>query len=96
MVARVYREPVRIAAAVRDPGSAGGAQDRIERHGQSARRLNALDASARGAVDVGLAIGDRDELRIPESSFEQRVQRVFAPERFSARPRSGSSLPARF
>ena len=76
------------AAAVGDPDAGAGAHDRLERGDQAARRVQHADAAVGGAlVDVGLAVGDDDDLL----ALQVAAEGLLEPLRASRRPPSPSA-----
>ena len=68
-----------IAAAVRHPDAAGGAQDRFERRHHAAGRRHALDASTAVAMLIGLAVADEDEAPLGKLRLNELVQCALGP-----------------
>ena len=64
VVVLVDRHLVGRAAAMRDPGAGAGAGHRLQRRNQPARRHDQIDLAVLQIVDVGLAVGDDDDLRV--------------------------------
>src|SRR3954452_14238125 len=80
MVEVVHYRPIRVTAPVRNPGSAGCAQNGVESGRHPASRLYAVDAATVAvAVYVRLTVRDGDELHIADVGLNQLLQIGFGP-----------------
>ena len=78
-VVPVHHLAVGRAAAVGDPGAGAGAHDRLQRRDQAAGRALHLDALAAPLVDVGLAVGDHDDVLAAQFAVQDGAQRLRRP-----------------
>ena len=83
-VCAVHHLAVGAAAAVGHPGAGAGAHHRFHRRHQAAGRALDHHAIGRSLVDVGLAVGDHDDLVATQLGAQQRAQPLGGPLRIRA------------
>ena len=64
---------------MRDPGTAGGPHDGIERRDEAARGPYPFDLIAVARVDVWFPVGDDDHAHAGQSLFEERDETIARP-----------------
>ena len=69
---------------MRDPGARARAHHRLERGDEAARRALDADAVRRAHVDVGLAVGDDDDVVAVQFAAQRRAQRLLVPDALAA------------
>jgi hypothetical protein len=79
MVVAVHHAAVGIAAAVGDPHTATGAQNRVKRYRQSTGGLFALYLAIDEAMDVRLTVRYQNEPVVPQLGVDQLQQVVACP-----------------
>ena len=62
-----------------DPGARTSAHDRLQRGDEAAGRALDFDAVAAALVDVGLAVGDDDDVLAPQLAVQDGAQAFRCP-----------------
>ena len=79
----IHRQPVTTAAAKGDPGAAALLHERVYSGRYTAGRGGVAKLSADQVVDVRLAVGDNDQLVVPDLPVDQELKFFPCPSGFT-------------